>query len=212
MARIEGTDMNMHASWHERWQSGRTGWDQGAAHPALLDLIAAAAEQGFPLRGARILEPACGRAHNGATLATLGAHVTSFDVVPEAIRAAREIYGHLPRLTLVEQDAFVIHQDWCESFDAVFDRAALCALGRDLRPVYVDRAWRYLKPNGLLLTIPFTAVHGDPEQGPPFPVPVAELVALTAGRFDLVSARELPPLSPELGRVAREMIMIWRRV
>ena len=204
--------MTMHATWLERWQSGRTGWDQGAAHPALLRLITAAEEQNFHVRGSRILEPACGRAHNGATLATLGAQVTSFDVVPEAIRAAREIYGHLPRLSLVEHDAFVVKQDWCESFDAVFDRAALCALSRDLRPLYLESAWRHLKPQGLLLTIPFTAVHGDPEQGPPFPVPIAEMVTLMGSRFELVSSTALPPLSPELGRVAREMVMIWRKL
>jgi len=174
--------------------------------------MAAAEEQGFQVRGSRILEPACGRAHNGAALATLGAQVTSFDVVPGAIHAAREIYGHLPRLALVEHDAFVVREDWSESFDAVFDRAALCALSRDLRPLYIESAWRHLKPQCLLMTIPFTAVYGDPDQGPPFPVPVSELVMLMGPRFELVSAKELPPLSPELGRVAREMIMIWRKV
>ena len=200
-----------HQSWRERWQTGRTGWDQGGAHSALLDLLKASERYGLTLQGAHILEPACGRAHNGAVLAGLGAHVVSFDVAPEAVREAKSLYGHQVRLLIEEHDAFKIRPDWIDRFDAVFDRAALCALGRDLRPLYLESAFHHLKPRGLVLSIPFTEVYGDPEAGPPFPIPLREFIALMEPRFELVFASDWRNLSPELGRVSREMMMIWRK-
>lgn len=200
-----------HAFWRERWQLGHTGWDQGGAHPALLDLLKVAQRFGFSPQNARVLEPACGRAHNGATLANLGSHVVSFDVVPEAIGAAQEMYGSHPRLRCVDHDACVLRPAWCGQFTAIFDRAALCALKPDMRPRYLETAWQYLVPGGLFLTIPFTRVHGDPHQGPPFSIPLREMIPLMEPRFELLYAETLPELSPEQGRVACEMLMVWRR-
>src|SRR5262249_45494348 len=94
--------------WAERWQSGQTGWDFGVAHPGLAILIAEATSSGLlPANPAqcRILEPGCGRAHGAAALARIGYRVTAFDVVPEAIAAARALYADVPGLELVVADA-----------------------------------------------------------------------------------------------------------
>ena len=202
---------NLAASWRTRWQEGRTGWDQAGAHPGLLDLLKAAQKFGCNLRGAQVLEPACGRAHNGAVLSNLGASVVSFDIAPEAIDAAKQIYLNSPRFELMVHDAFVIKNDWIERFDIIFDRAALCALNREDRQAYVETAWHHLKAGGLLLSIPFTAVHGDPELGPPFPLPLGEMLDLMGSKFEMRYAEELPHVRPELGRVAREMLTVWQK-
>jgi hypothetical protein len=210
--RLDVESKNQGASWRTRWQEGRTSWDQAGAHPGLLDLLKAAQKFGCDLRGAQVLEPACGRAHNGAVLSSLGASVVSFDIVPEAIDAAKQIYLNHPRFEMMVHDAFVVKKEWMQTFDIIFDRAALCALSREIRQAYVETAWHHLKIGGFFLSIPFTAVHGDPEQGPPFPLPLREMLDLMGGKFELRYAEELPHVRQELGRVAREMLTIWQKI
>jgi SAM-dependent methyltransferase len=173
-------------------------------------LIAAAQEEGALPKGARVLEPGCGRAHYGAALAGLGYEVTSFDVVPEALAAARALYGAVPGLTLVAQDALEPVDQWRGAFAAVVDRAVLCALPRPLRRRYVDACFTHLKPGGHLLSLPFTALRIGESEGPPFQVTMGELAELLLPLFSLVHAEERPVGDPE-SRVVAETICIWRR-
>lgn len=197
--------------WRERWITGQTGWDTGGPHRLLDALLEAAREARLLPHGARILEPGCGRAHNGAKLAVAGYNVVSFDVTAEAISAARGLYEADPRLTLAVADALNPPEEWNDQFDAVFDRAMLCALPPELRRAYVEACFRCLKPGGAFLSLPFVEVfHPDGRLGPPFGVPMRELAALLMPGFSLCSAEESRTPEPT-DRIRREAVAVWRR-
>lgn len=195
--------------WRTRWIEGRTGWDLGGPHPHLERLLQEAHDWGLLREPARILEPGAGRAHNGAALARRGNHVTAFDLVPEAMDAARQLYAGVSGLNLVVADVFALPEAWFGVFDAVFDRAMLCALPPTLRGAYVRAMFDVLVPGGVFLSLPFTVVdYPDGGSGPPFAVPMPELEQLLSPGFALVHAEEKPVLD---GKIRREMISVWRR-
>lgn len=200
------------AVWRERWLAGQTGWDSGKAHRLLPRLIQLLQADGSLSPGQRVLEPGCGRAHAGAVFAALGMMVTAFDVVPEAIAAATLAYGGTPHLTLTIGDALTARADWFESFDAVFDRAVLCALPPSQRRAYIDACFAHLKPGALFVSLPFIEVKvgDDGSLGPPYAVPMIELSELLTPGFAMVHAEEHQTPDPK-DKVVKEMITIWRR-
>ena len=197
--------------WRQRWRDGQTGWDQGKAHADLAMLESVARARGHLTQGARILEPAAGRAHASAALARLGYDVTAFDVAPEAMAAAAAEHGVLPGLTLMVADALVVRPSWLGAFAAVYDRAALCALPPELRPTYIATLHAHLREGGALLTIPFTEIRAEPDgttrAGPPFALAARDFATLLAPLFtlELVVEREVP--GPD--RIAKEAAMLW---
>jgi SAM-dependent methyltransferase len=206
---IAGTDLNF---WQGRWETGQTGWDLGGPHPHLQRLIAEALESGWLEPRGRILEPGCGRAHNGAALARQGFHVVAFDAVERATQEAKHLYGEQPGLTLVTRNALVTHQDWRESFDAIFDRAMLCALSPDQRHAYVHACFEHLRPDGVFLSMPFSVVtHENPDKkGPPYAITLSELTDLLVPGFAMVHMEERDDGATD-GRIKKEMLCIWRR-
>lgn len=195
----------------DRWKNGQTGWDFGNPHPHLERLMTAALESGWLEPKARILEPGCGRAHNGAELAQRGFQVVAYDSVSLAIAEAQALYGALPGLTLVCRDALVLHSDWQQAFDAVFDRAMLCALPPARRQIYVQTCFAHLKPDGLFLSLPFSEViPTDGKQGPPYALSLRELVDLLSPGFAIVHAEERTDGGTD-ARIKREVVCVWRR-
>ena len=201
--------------WQGRWQSGQTGWDQGSAHPLLATLVARALDAGaLAERGAeatRILEPGAGRAHNGAALAAMGYQVTSFDGVAAAIDGAKALYADRPNLTLAVADALLEKPEWHGAFDAVFDRAMLCALPPESRRAYAAAAFAHLKAGGYFLSILFSkVVHDDGRLGPPFQVTMTELSHVMAPYFAVVTAAEFP-VTVDNDRIKEETIVVMKR-
>ncbi len=197
--------------WQGRWQTGQTGWDLGGPHPLLRTLIAEAQSWRCLEPGARVLEPGAGRAHNGAALARQGFAVTSFDGVGAAVAAARGLYAEVPGLTLAEGDALTVNADWRGAFDAVLDRAMLCALPPEARRAYVQACFEHLKPGGAFLSLLFTeVVHEGDKLGPPFQITLAELSHLMAPYFALQYAEEHKTTAPS-DKIRREAVCILKR-
>jgi SAM-dependent methyltransferase len=195
--------------WRQRWRDGRTGWDQGGIHPLFPELLAAAKQSGLAA-GARILEPGCGRAHTSAALAQSGFRMTAFDVSELAITAARALYQNVPHLELTVADLFAPAAAWSGAFDAVYDRAVLCALPRAVRARYVATVSGVLKPGGLFLSLPFVRLHITDQDGPPFAVPEQEFSDLLAPEFEKIFHRSVEHQEPD-SKIATEMIAVWRK-
>lgn len=193
--------------WQERWQKGRTGWDQGGAHPALSALIEhAKREGGLPEQGS-FFSAGCGRAHSEATLANWGYRVRAVDLSEEAIAAAKASYGHLPALDLRQADLFRLETGEAKSYDAVYDRAMLCALSPETRPAYIDAMKARLKDRGLFCCILFRDLHS--QSHPPYAIDEAEAWRLLAQDFVLCYAaatREVPVPAA----IKEEWISVWR--
>jgi SAM-dependent methyltransferase len=198
--------------WKERWLTGRTGWDQGRPHEEMGRLLQHAALEGRLPNGARIYSAGCGRAHNEAWLAGQGYQVDAVDAVAEAIEGARVLYGNVPHLRLEVADVFLAENKGADAslslYDAVFDRAMLCALQPSHRATYVQKISGKLKPGGLFMSILFRRTRSP--EGPPFAVNEVEARELLAAQFDLCHASSCPP-PPNPHHVLEEWLCIWRK-
>lgn len=193
--------------WRERWLVGRTGWDQGRAHGEIGRLLQHATLEGRLPAGARIFSAGCGRAHNEAWLAGHGYQVDAVDAVPEAIEGAQALYGNLPHLSLQVADVFATPAP-AQPYDAIFDRAMLCALQPQHRPAYIQKISEKLRPGGLVMAILFRRTRSP--EGPPFSVNEDEAWQLFGVQFDLCHASSCPP-PPNPQNVLEEWLCIWRK-
>lgn len=195
-------------AWQSRWQSGQTRWDQGQEHPEVSRLIQHAALEGGLLPGAFVYSGGCGRAHSEAFLARQGYRVVATDLVPEAISAAKLLYGTEVSLTLRCEDVLEVRPEETGRYDAVFDRAMLCALQPQNRSTYLAGVAARLKKGGLFMSIPFRKV--DKPEGPPFAIDELSLSALMSPLFELCWA-QAAAAPPPGGHVQEEWLCIWRR-
>lgn len=195
-------------AWQERWQSGRTGWDQGGAHPSLPLLVFHARREGALPDSARFYSAGVGRAHNEACLAEMGYHVHAVDLSVEAITQAKASYGHLPNLQLETADIFHIPEGEQEAFDAIFDRAMLCALSPEVQPHYIAAIHKRLKAGGLFCSILFRRVKV--ENPPPYEVDEATAFKLLGKDFHLSYAAAVEA-APSPQAVKEEWICVWRK-
>ena len=184
--------------WDLRYGARFVPWDAGRV-PAQLRAFVAAAPA--PLR---VLVPGCGSAWDVRFLAGSGWDVIGIDFSHEALAAARAILGpHAGR---------VRHADFFEPlagepFDAVYERAFLCALPRRMWGDWGKRMAEVVAPGGLLAGFFF---FGEGERGPPFPLASqGELDALLAPAFERIADEPVPD-SIEVFE-GRERWQAWRR-
>lgn len=195
--------------WNNRWVEGRTGWDLGGPHPHTEDLIQKCQSLGLA-NAAAVLLPGCGRAHDGALLARKGLRVTATDISSAAIAEATTLYGSEANLTIKEGDALTCPASELTSFDLILDRAMLCALRPELRPLYLEACSSRLRPGGLFAGILFARV-ADGIAGPPFAIASEELVRLFGCQFEILVDNERFDGSCD-DRILAERIFIARRI
>lgn len=188
--------------WDQRFRSGVTPWEAGAAPRALREFATSfdAAAETAP----HILIPGCGSAWDAAFLDGLGWNVTALDFSAAAVEAARVTLGDGWRGTLLCADFFAFDADRC--FDVIYERAFLCALPRSMWPDYAPRMAALLRPGGLLVGNFF---FSDEPKGPPFGALPEQLDALLTPCF---TRREDRPVDDSLPVFAgRERWQIWQR-
>ncbi len=162
--------------WEQRYGSGRTAWDRGAASPALDHWLAA----GRVPEG-RILVPGCGHGHEVAELIRAGRQVTAVDIAAQPVL---RLSGQLAELGLHANivQADLLHWRPAEPFDAVYEQTCLCALDPHHWTEYERRLADWLLPGGRLLAL-FMQTGG--QGGPPFDCPIPQMTALfDAARWD----------------------------
>jgi methyl halide transferase len=170
------------SAWRDLWATGRTFWDLGDAHPLLPSLLSRARElRDFQAGGARIFVPGCGQGHEAAYLARSGAQTDAADYSPEAVSLATRRYGAVPNLRFNVEDVFGMPASAAGRYDAVVDRAMLCAIQPAQRSPYLRACAHRLRPGGLFFSIAFAAVVL--EGGPPFPISPADLTDLAGTQF-----------------------------
>jgi thiopurine S-methyltransferase len=170
--------------WHQRWQEGRIGFHQDRATPALVEhwpSLGVAA-------GARVFVALCGKSLDMAWLAACGMHVLGVELSriaveqffaehgldPDVHDADDGVHYRAGGIEIVCGDAFALDGALLATCDAVFDRAALIALPRDLRHRYATELYRRLPAGcrGLLVTLEYPQHE---KVGPPFAVPEDEV-------------------------------------
>lgn len=194
------------AFWDERFAADFTPWDQGAVPPALVRWL----ERSPLAAGARVLVPGCGSAYEAAFLDAAGLDVLSIDSAEMALARARTVLpADVAERVLRKADFFAFA---AAPFDAIYERAFLCALPPRLWPAYAMRCAQLLQPDGRLAGFFFVdAAPLEPRRGPPLAMTRAELDALLAPAFECIEDEAIAPSESVAVFAGRERWMVWRR-
>lgn len=183
--------------WESRYQDKFIPWDAGKVPESLREFL-----PGLQA-GARVLVPGCGSAYEARDLAEKGFDVLAIDFSPAAVDLARKNLGEFGSIVQLA-DFFAFDQG--KSFDAIYERAFLCALPRKMWEDYAKRCAGILKPGGVIAGFFFFA---DSPKGPPFGTSQPELDALLGPMFERI---EDSPVSDSIEVFAgKERWQVWRR-
>lgn len=167
--------------WEAKYQAEQFRWDLGQPTPPLVDFFST---KTAPSKG-QVLVPGCGRGHDAVFLAQQGLAVTAVDFAPSAIaETATLALAQNVSVALLESDIFELSLSHQNQFQLLFEHTCFCAIAPEQRPKYVELAATVLAPQGLLFGIFFT--HGRPG-GPPFGSTPAEIEALFASQFEILT-------------------------
>ncbi|WVF66763.1 hypothetical protein IAT40_001505 [Kwoniella sp. CBS 6097] len=203
--------------WEERWQQGRTGWDQSGSHKTLVSFLnsAQADELGISRNG-RALVPGCGKGYDVHLFAAKGLHAIGLDLARTGTEAAKEWIASQP--TPTTGSAEVICQNFFgydpkDKFDVIYDYTFLCALPPDLHPRWAAHLCHLTEPSSSLITmmypLPPTAVGQNP---PPWPLTVDRYHELLDKDWVLVWSQDVPDEERRTtGAEGGEKLAIWKR-
>ena len=173
--------------WHSRWQEGRIGFHQSDVNTFLkswwptLELTAQST----------VFVPLCGKSLDMLWLAAQGYHVIGVELSEIAaqeffseqglqpdIQQADNFVGYSANgVTILCGDFFDLTANDLGGVAAVFDRAALIALPKDLRQAYASHL-RKLLPAGCQMLLVAMEYDETALSGPPFNVAWAEIATL----------------------------------
>jgi thiopurine S-methyltransferase len=207
--------------WHARWERGETGW-----HLDEINLHLRQHWQALGVaRGARVLVPLCGKSPDLLWLAGEGYRVLGAEISPLAVEGFFADHGLAPVITdeppfrryrldemeILCGDFFDLTAAHLDGVSAVYDRASLIALPRDMRPRYASHLKALLAPRTRILLI--TLDYEQTEMaGPPFSVSEAEVQELLGERFDVhpLAAVDVWAENPRFRE--RGLTRLWERV
>jgi len=184
--------------WDTRFRQNVTPWDAGRVPAALERFVARNTGRG------RILVPGCGTGYEVRELARTGFDVTAIDFSEAAVEAARRELGPLAHLVRLA-DFFSLERD-TPPFDAIYERAFLCALPRREWDKWAACAAELVRPNGLLFGFFFFDTSA---KGPPFGITAEQLDALLAPDFERIEDEPVEDSVPAFA--ASERWQVWRR-
>lgn len=184
--------------WDTRYRGQVTPWD---AHGVPAAFAAWAGRQDAK---ARVLIPGCGTGYEVRALATQGHDVLAIDFSAAAVEAARRELGELAD-RVRQADFFAVEGG---PFDAVYERAFLCALPRRLWEDWARRIAVLVRPGGVLAGFFF---FDDNAKGPPFGIAPAALDALLGPAFERVEDAPVPEAESIPVFSGKERWQVWRR-
>jgi thiopurine S-methyltransferase len=180
--------------WLDRWQESCIGFHQDAPTPLMLKHWPAVGAS----PGSRVFVPLAGKSLDMAWFASQGYRVLGAELSPLAVAqffesqgvepsvgaAADGIHHRAGPIELVQGDVFALDAEAIASCTAVFDRAAIIALPREMRERYVREVYGKLPRGclGLLITLEYPQHE---KAGPPFSVPEAEVRTSFAGGWEV---------------------------
>ena len=184
--------------WDTRFRQNVTPWDAGRVPGALRRFLGRHTGRG------RVLVPGCGTGYEVRELAHAGFDVIAIDFSEAALEAARRELGPLAHLVRLG-DYFGFERD-TPPFDAIYERAFLCALPRRVWNDWARRTAQLLRPGGLLFGLFF---FDDNVKGPPFGIAAEQLEALLAPYFERIEDEPADDSIPAFARRGRWQV--WRR-
>ncbi|MFV0309453.1 MAG: thiopurine S-methyltransferase [Desertimonas sp.] len=200
-----------HEFWHERWTQGRTGFNQAAPHPMLVEHWSAL---GCPPDRA-VFVPLAGKTIDMVWLADQGHRVIGNELSPIAVEQFFDERGLTPARRSVRSfealDAEP-YELWCgdlfeltaadlDGVGVVYDRASLVALPPEMRRRYADHLAAIL-PDASILLISFAYDQAE-MNGPPFSVTADEITELFGHRYRIERVSDIEQFSDRVDRRER---------
>ncbi|GGI78389.1 thiopurine S-methyltransferase [Legionella impletisoli] len=180
--------------WQQRWQCNEIGFNQSQPNPLM--------QRYFPKLnlkpGDRVFVPLCGKSIDMIWLAGQGYKVIGVELSEQACKAffndnkirfkvseRNDFVVYMSdEITLFAGDFFNFNKNLLGKVEAVYDRAALIALPRELRKLYSEQLDKLLAPDTEILLIT-TSYDQKEMQGPPFSVNEIEVNELFKTNFDM---------------------------
>ncbi|MGE3165396.1 MAG: thiopurine S-methyltransferase [Planctomycetota bacterium] len=202
--------------WHAAWRDGRIGFHRDRVGAELLE------ERWLPAEPQRILVPLCGKSLDLLWLVERGHEVVGVELVEQAVQEFHrenqrpfQVRERPPfrayeseRLTILVGDFFALDESHAGPFDAVYDRAALIALGPETRPAYAERVWATLRAGGRMLLS--TCTYDESRMaGPPFSVDDDEVRALYRRAAELERTQHRDAIDDRPDFRARGLEHLW---
>ncbi|MGY2573103.1 thiopurine S-methyltransferase [Vibrio sp. C8] len=207
--------------WHSKWASNQIGFHLEDVNPLLIEHW----HRAEPKREEKIFVPLCGKSEDLVWLATKHNQVHGVELSSIAVRSffAEHFYTPLVIQLNVHHELYQFDElsiytgDYftapVETYDIVYDRAALVALPEEMRKEYVERLKSLLNPGGRILLV--TLDYEQHEMaGPPFSVPQEEIEHLFAEfsverlHQDCANAQHPKRAKKGLSRFAEEVWLI----
>lgn len=169
--------------WHQKWKSNEIGFHQDAANALLVKHVGRLALA----KGDRVFLPLCGKTLDIHWLLGNGYRVAGAELSQLAVEQLFEELGTEPAIThhgdldrysaegidIFVGDIFGLDAETLGPIDAVYDRAALVALPRDMRSLYATHLMR-MSSHAPQLLICFEYDQAR-MQGPPFSIDAGEV-------------------------------------
>lgn len=186
------------AFWDARFDAAFTPWDQGGVPQSLAQYVAQNPAPG------RVLIPGCGAAYEVRFFVSRGWDTTAIDFSPAAVARAKQLLGTLG--SHVREQDFFGETLGRERFDAIYERAFLCAMSRPRWTEWAARVAELILPGGCLVGFFFFDIN---EKGPPFGITRTELSGLLSSHFDLIE--DCAPVDSISVFAGKERWQVWRR-
>ena len=179
--------------WHERWASNEIGFHKSDANPLLVQYF----DKLSLAKGSRVFLPLCGKTLDIGWLLSRGYQVAGAElsavainqlfadlgVTPTITKVGALDHYHAPQLDLFVGDMFHLTPELLGPVDAVYDRAAIVALPRDMRARYAAHLMT-LTAHAPQLLISFE-YDQQVMEGPPFSVTTEEIQQHYSKRYDI---------------------------
>lgn len=180
--------------WHQKWQTKDIGFNQSQPHKLMQSYFSS-----LKLKpGCPVFVPLCGQSIDMLWLAAQGYQVIGVELsqvacsaffeenkIPVKVMESKDFSLHTSeKITIFCGDFFKLDRATLNEIDAVYDRAALIALPKDIRKSYAKHLVELITPATAMFLI--TTVYNQSEmQGPPFSVDESEVTELYSAHFDI---------------------------
>lgn len=188
--------------WHDRWASNEIGFHKSEANPLLVQYF----DELSLAKGSRVFLPLCGKTLDIGWLVSRGYQVAGTElsavaieqlfaelgVTPTVTKVGVLDHYRAPQLDIFVGDIFMLTPELLGPVDAIYDRAALVALARDLRARYAAHLMT-LTGQAPQLLISFE-YDQQAMEGPPFSVSEEEVRQHYGERYGvrLVTSQDVP--------------------
>jgi SAM-dependent methyltransferase len=180
----------------------RVPWANLAPHPLTQAWVTAHANE---LSGTRVLDVGCGLGDNAECFAAMGAWVTAFDLVGEAIVWAKQRFP-ATKVTYTQGDLFALPEDWRQNFDLVHECYTLQALTAELIPQALAALKSTLARGGRLLIVARARDETDTIKGPPWPLPPSIFAEAKRQGLAPISIEDIPAVEGGASRHWRALL------